>query len=279
MKKTVVTTSLIRMRITAIAGAILVGMGTAGLYGCDDSTQDKNNQTASTTMLSGEEIDASALPLESLMPVNWPFIDDTGQLNVAGDLLASNYYVILDGSGSMGGRRCSGGQTKMDAAKYALKVFSSGLPVSANLGMLAFDTKGIFERLPLGVSNRQPFVERVNAVTARSGTPLKTALEQAYTKLTEQGKKQLGYGEYHLVVVTDGDASSGENPVEIVNEIFQESPVILHTIGFCIDEQHSLNQPGKTYYKAANNPRALQAALDSVLAELDSFEVNAFVAQ
>ncbi len=260
----------------------MLGLSIVGLSGCDDSEQTNAQAPTLTPHVNStppakvSTADDNRQSPKTLVEYAWPNIDDTEQVTVAENILASNYYVILDGSGSMAGKRCSGGKTKMRAAKNALTVFSAALASDANLGMLAFDVKGISERLPLGDKNRNIFIQKVNEVSAQSGTPLKSALKQAFKKLTEQGKKQLGYGEYHLVVVTDGDASSGENPVAIVNEIYQESPVILHTIGFCIDEKHSLNQQGKAYYKAADNPKALQAGLDNVLAELDSFSVSEF---
>jgi hypothetical protein len=79
-----------------------------------------------------------------------------------------------------------------------------------------------------------------------------------------------------LVVVTDGHASKGEDPTPAVNRILGESPVVVHTIGFCIGERHPLNQPGRTYYRSANNPRALQQGLETVLAESPDFSVTQF---
>jgi hypothetical protein len=55
-----------------------------------------------------------------------------------------------------------------------------------------------------------------------------------------------------------------------------ESPVVLHTIGFCIGEAHALNQPGRTYYRAADDPGALRRGLDEVLAESPVFDLTEF---
>ena len=257
---------LLKLVAVGVFGVAVVGMG-----GCDDSTQTSfpaNDQDSKPVYMDQSAVNSAKSA--------WPHLEEAEQVSIAENVLTSNYYVILDGSGSMDSRRCAAGETKMTVAKKALAVFSKSLPNGANLGMLAFDGNGVSERLPLGSKNREAFIESVNQVYAKSGTPLKKALTQAFQKLTEQGKRQLGYGEYHMVVVTDGEASSGEDPKRVVNDIYQDSPVILHTIGFCIDEEHSLNQPGKAYYKAANNPRALQSGLDNVLAELDSFNINEF---
>jgi len=51
---------------------------------------------------------------------------------------------------------------------------------------------------------------------------------------------------------------------------------VLHTIGFCIDSKHTLNQAGRTIYTAANNPEALRQGLSNVLAEAPQFSVTKF---
>ena len=205
----------------------------------------------------------------------WPRASDQAAA-ISKDLMATNYYVVLDGSGSMNETACSGRQTKMEAAKDALAVFAQSVPASANLGLQVFDDKGVREWLPLDVGNREQFVRLVRKAQAAGGTPLRDSVDQAYAKLLDQGKKQLGYGEYHLVIVTDGEASSGQDPTQAVNKLLGESPIILHTIGFCIDNHHSLNQAGRTLYRAADNPAALGEGLAEVLAEAPKFTVSTF---
>ena len=125
----------------------------------------------------------------------------------------------------------------------------------------------------LSTQNRMQFTKSANAVHPSGGTPLKNAIQQAYQRLTEQARQQLGYGEYHLVVVTDGEATTGEEPDRVVAEMLAYSPVVLHTIGFCISDRHSLNQPGKIVYKAAKDVAGLKQGLASVLAEAEDFSV------
>ena len=195
---------------------------------------------------------------------------------VAANLFAKNYYVVFDGSGSMNERGCSGEQTKIQAAKGALATFSAALPADANLGLLIFDGRGVHEYLTLGTGNREQFTSLVNAVRANSSTPLGTSVRLAYSKLLAQGAKQLGYGEYHLVIVTDGAADAGNDPTPVVNQMLAESPVVVQTIGFCIGKTHSLNQAGRTIYRAADNPEELRQGLADVLAEAPQFTVTEF---
>ncbi|MET0009605.1 MAG: hypothetical protein ABW109_17225, partial [Candidatus Thiodiazotropha sp. 6PLUC4] len=107
-------------------------------------------------------------------------------------------------------------------------------------------------------------------------TPLATAITRGYEALNRQASIQLGYGEYHLVVITDGEASEGEYPDKIIKRILTESPVDVHTIGFCIGRQHVLNQPRYLSYQAADNVQALRQGLQDVLAESPAFTVSSF---
>jgi Ca-activated chloride channel family protein len=219
--------------------------------------------------------DQKAAGGEKALTPPWPPATDQA-IAVSKDLFAKNYYIVLDGSGSMKDQACSGNQSKMEAAKAALVAFSASVPADANLGLQVFDTRGVNEWLPLGTDNRQQFTRLVNDVQATGNTPLRDSVSRAYAKLVEQGRKQLGYGEYHLVIVTDGDANPGQDPTPAINRLLEESPVVLHTIGFCIGGNHSLNQAGRTVYKAADNPSALRQGLADVLAEAPQFSTVKF---
>ncbi len=213
----------------------------------------------------------SSRPLTPAWPPGQP-----GQAAISRDLFARNYYVVLDASGSMDGRACSGDLTKIAAARNALAAFADSLPADANLGLQVFDRSGVREWLPLGTGNRDKFRAALGRASASGGTPLRDAVALAYDRLQAQGARQLGYGEYHLVVVTDGEANPGQDPTAAVNQLLAQSPVVLHTIGFCIGTEHSLNQPGRTLYRAADNPEQLRAGLGAVLAEAPSFAVLEF---
>ena len=221
---------------------------------------------------------AARLPGYALNPSNtWPPEATTGNAQgLASDLFAVNYYVVLDGSGSMNESNCSEGKRKIEVARTALSAFARSVPAQANLGLAVFDGRGLSERLPLGPVNQDGFRGAVDQVKVNANTPLRSAVDLAYSRLLEQGRRQLGYGEYHLVIVTDGLASAGQDPTPAVNRILTESPIVFHTVGFCIGEQHPLNQPGRTYYRSANNPQALQQGLETVLAESPDFSVSQF---
>jgi len=204
----------------------------------------------------------------------WPTLQQEGPAPAA-DLKAANYYLILDGSGSMRDKDCGGGRSKIEVAKEAVLQFAQRVPANANLGLFAFDANGPSERVPLAVGNRDRYAEAVNAIKAYENTPLFTSIQTGYRQLTAQAQRQRGYGEYHLVVVTDG-RSTDKDPMPMVQQILRESPVLVETIGFCIREKHSLNQPGLTFYQSANDPESLRRSLEAVLAEAPDFNSAQF---
>lgn len=210
-----------------------------------------------------------------LLTPPWPDLRDDTQ--VAENPLAKNYYLVFDASGSMEEGSCESNEPKLPIAKQAVAAFSSSIPADANVGLLVFGQGGIQELLPLSTSSRDALVEMLDRVSASGGTPLKTSISHAARALTDQGRRQLGYGEYHLVVITDGThMPESEDPRGVVENILTRTPIIIHTLGFCIGDRHSLNQPGRIQYKSANNRQDLEAGLSEVLAESPDFNLQQF---
>jgi hypothetical protein len=207
---------------------------------------------------------------------DWPNMADASVLN-SQNKLAKNYYVILDDSGSMKSNICATGHaSRLSAAIDALSAFAEGLPQQANLGVMSFDGGRFSELLPIGKQSPMAIGALSRRMVAGGNTPLATAIAHGYEALSRQASAQLGYGEYHLVVITDGEASEGEYPDKIIQRILTESPVDVHTIGFCIGKHHVLNQPRYLSYQAADNMQALRQGLQDVLAEAPVFTVSSF---
>lgn len=187
-----------------------------------------------------------------------------------GDSFDKNYYFVIDGSGSMDSSSCEGNEKKIDIAKRAVVDYAETLQ-SSNLGMIAFDNYGTSERVVLSKNNFLDFKEKINEIRQNDGTPLKTAITMAYDKLKEQGAKQGSNGEYNLIIVTDGEASNFEDPKSIVKEIGSNSPVNITTIGFCLDNRHSLNDPEYVNYYSAKNYSSIIAGLSKVQSEGENY--------
>jgi Ca-activated chloride channel homolog len=207
----------------------------------------------------------------------WPPIKDNAvSTPLANSLIAKNFVLIYDGSGSMAKQGCSGERAKYEVARDAVIDWAASVPEDANLGLVVFDRNGFSIRLPLGLGNRPQFKNEVKKVVPDRSTPLAAALDLAYSMLTQQATKQLGYGDYTVVIVTDGAADDIPALENSVNMVLATSPIMIHTIGFCITADHSLNRSGRTTYRAANNPAELRKGLSEVLAESETFDIDGF---
>lgn len=203
----------------------------------------------------------------------WP--GESGQ-EISPALMAKNYYVIVDGSGSMLESGCSNGDEKITVAKDSLSRFIDKIPQSDNIGLYVFDGVAEEERVALASDQHSRVKSAVWQIQAGGTTPLSAAVIAGTAALTTQGKRQLGYGEYHLVIVTDGAASNRLKLRDAIDSLLRNSPITVHTIGFCIKANHTLNQPGYVIYKSADNPQMLEQGLEQVLAEAESFGVTTF---
>ena len=245
-----------------------------------ESLQLNSQQTLSGTkqdqvqLVTQKHVKAYALePLRN----TWPTMKSTGDiLTDPGLLLAKNYYFVLDGSGSMKERKCSGRRSKLEVAVDALATFAKELSPDANFGFSIFNRGEIHELIPLGSGQRDQVQRLASRFIPDGATPLYSAIKFALDRLTDQGRRQLGYGDYNLVIVTDGLASRGQDPTPIVTYIIEQTPINLHTIGFCISDQHSLNQPNFSNYHSGNDPASLSRGLKAVLAEAPVFDVTKF---
>lgn len=247
----------------------------ASIPACEQSSQPPQQQQ------SARQPEATAMQEESSAQVEaqaatWPFnvesalpADMVG-LSPAEDILIRNFVLIFDGSGSMEGE-------KLDIAKKAVKTWTKTVPADANLGLVAFHGNG-WTTLPLATKNRDALISAVSGIAAGRGTPLSQASVTSFVMLSSMGLRQLGYGEYNMVIVTDGAAGEPAKLQSYIRYIVDESrsPIQIRTIGFQIGSNHSLNQPGVTHYVSADNEAQLSQGLKNVLAEAESFDVADF---
>ena len=201
--------------------------------------------------------------------------------SLAGDeaSLVRNFYFIIDGSGSMArrtGRACRGDQRfrdRLEGAQWAVQEFLKKVPEDVNIGLYVFDTRGQREVVPLAAGNRDRFLSAVNGIWAGGGTPLADAILQGTDKLVAQYQHQLGYGEFRLVVVTDGQADKIPEAAQYASRYGMP----IYAIGLCIDEDHPLRRHAVSY-RAADNFSDLAQGLEETLAELPSFDATEFEA-
>ncbi len=188
--------------------------------------------------------------------------------------LTKNFYIIFDGSGSMNDRPCGKDRkfdTKLDATKWAIAEFLKKVPGDVNLGLYVFDAAGAREVVKLGPKNRQEFSVAIMKAESGGATPLAKAINYGTDRLVEQYKRQLGYGEYRLIVVTDGQADGIPKAVART----QHLTFPIYTIGICIGNDHALYKLSHSY-RAADNPAEIAKALEETVAELPTFDAGKF---
>jgi Ca-activated chloride channel homolog len=252
----------------------------AGLWGCGDEQPPPPKKTQPTTPQQSTPVTSQPTnEPESIPepPKAWPYLTGDRQTGISDDLLARNFVLIFDGSGSMQEVECSAGLTKCEAAQKAVVEWSATVPSNANLGLVAFhaNSQGLTIQ-DLETGDRTRFMQTVESIQPGGKTPLTESLKQAFLMLEEQAQKQLGYGEYTIVVVTDGIANDPNSLTRAVDWLLNYTPINIFTIGFCIGEEHSLNQKGQTIYRAADNPEQLRQGLREALAESEEFDMTEF---
>lgn len=228
------------------------------LVACQISTE--NNQQETTV---GEEI---------VEPEVIEFDESQGEASTE-----KNFYFLFDVSGSMS-ETCDG-SPKIEGAKQAIYTFLEKVPDNVNIGLLLFgvrsDEYGIKEVVPIGSNNKDKFKEEIAGVYPDGGTPLSNAVYYGTYQLVERYKQQLGYGEFRLIVITDGIASYPDKFAETLKDSRKYPFIAIYGIGLCMDANHIL----KSYalkYTDADNYTELGKALEETVAELEDFDLTTF---
>ena len=184
------------------------------------------------------------------------------------DIHKDNIVVILDASGSMR-EKFSGDQTKskMEAAKVALLEVLSKVPDSTHIGLLVFSGANIQNEwvYPLGPKDTQKLTAAIQLPQPSGNTPLGRYIRIGANRLLEQRDKQYNYGNYRLLVVTDGEASDADKVRHYTPEILNRQ-IRIDVIGVDMTTNHMLANVVDSYRKA-DNPSELVAAVSEILAE------------
>lgn len=179
-----------------------------------------------------------------------------------------NIVVILDASGSMQ-EKFSGDQTKtkMEAAKAALLEVLSKVPADTHIGLLVFSGANIQNEwvYPLGAKDTQKLTAAIQLPQPSGNTPLGRYIRIGANRLLEQREKQYNYGNYRLLVVTDGEASDADKVRHYTPEILNRQ-IRVDVIGVDMTTNHMLANVVDSYRKA-DNPGELMAAVSEILAE------------
>ena len=184
------------------------------------------------------------------------------------DIHKDNIVVILDASGSMQDK-FSGDRTKskMEAAKEALQEVLAKVPDDTYIGLLVFSGANIQNEwmYPLGAKDTQKLIAAIHLPQPSGNTPLGKYIRIGANRLLEQREKQYNYGNYRLLVVTDGEASDADKVKHYTPEILNRQ-IRIDVIGVDMKTDHMLANIVDSYRKA-DNPGELVAAVSQILAE------------
>ena len=257
-----------------LVGCLLSACGTMNTGNPANSTANNagsnpSNTTASTTGSSATDSDATS-----------PGENSASEQEASGVAsVKRNFYFIFDGSGSMrhppAHASASADKTfgsKAQGAKWAVHEFISKVPDDVNLGLFVFDRRGARQLVRLSAGNREEFLRQIDAVEPMGNTPLGRAISIGVKELEKQYNKQLGYGEFRLIVLTDGEAT--DSLASGVNEALRYK-IPIYTIGFDMPATHALRKHSVSY-RAADSASEVEQALEAAGAELDVYGPTAF---
>lgn len=184
------------------------------------------------------------------------------------ELHTDNIIVILDASGSMRDKfRADQTKSKMDAAKEALREVLAKVPEDTHIGLLVFSGENIANEwvYPLGPKDTDRLMAAIDVPQPGGGTPLGRYMRVGANRLLEQREKQYNYGNYRLLIVTDGEATDKAKVARYTPEILNRQ-IRVDVIGVDMKTDHNLAKDADSYRKA-DNPGELVAAVSQILAE------------
>jgi Ca-activated chloride channel homolog len=203
---------------------------------------------------------------------------DPATLTIDEDRLRRNFVLAIDASGSMAENDgCAPpGEWKFNAVRGAVEALLSGMGPEDNVALIAFQGEDANVLAPLGPGRHDQLNEQLYKVQPGGGTPIGKTLEVAGQLLEAQAQRQAGYGEYNIVIVTDGIASDPDYMNRMLDHLTTTTPIVIQTVGFCIKGNHPLNDPSRVVYRSADDAEALRRGLASVLAEASDFDTAGF---
>lgn len=182
---------------------------------------------------------------------------------------ASCVVIVLDDSGSMqaGIKTSSGRVPRIEAAKTAIRVVANQLSDDTQVGIVALNSRGSDGTrwiLPLGPLNRDEVRRAVQRIQANGSTPLGEAMKLAGDALLEMRARRV-YGDYRLLIVSDGEASDAELVERYLPDI-RARGLVVDVIGVDMQQAHRL-ATRVDRYRRANDHASLEQAIRESLAE------------
>ena len=178
--------------------------------------------------------------------------------------------LVLDASGSMS-QPAGGGQTRIAAAKSALRTVVNGLPDEAQVGLRVFGAE-VFSRsdagactdsqvvVEPGVDNRDALLEAIGEYQPYGETPIPHALREAAKDLGDRGQRS-------IVLVSDGESTCDPDPCEVAAELaeagidLQIDVVGLSVSGKAREQLRCIAEQGNGIYYDADSAEDIEQRL------------------
>ncbi|MCG2712970.1 MAG: VWA domain-containing protein [Candidatus Omnitrophica bacterium] len=173
-------------------------------------------------------------------------------------LYNENLVIVMDCSGSMEGH-------KIAQAKAALKEVLAYVPATTHIGLLSFGNNSGW-KYDLGPRNDARLIQAIDSLSPGGMTPLGQYMKIGADRLLQQKQKQLGYGTYRLLVITDGEAQEPRFVDRYTPQIMARG-ITLDVIGVFMENRHTLSRLSHSY-RQANDTASLKQAISEVLAEI-----------
>jgi hypothetical protein len=153
------------------------------------------------------------------------YSDSTGKRDIV---------IIFDASGSMTDETTSG-ETKIDAAKYAVNDFLGGLTSDDRVALIVFYGCEDIRIEATFTTNHSAIAGIVDSIEPYGLTPIKDALLDAWSYLKSYGNTSHSW---YIVIFTDGEETCRADPCDAAMMIASESSYYgktpVYTIGFLI---------------------------------------------
>ncbi len=186
---------------------------------------------------------------------------------------SDNVVIVLDDSGSMN-KIMKGGVPRIEAAKKAIGAVLKQFPVDTKVGLLLLNGERAKQHwaIPLEHLSVPQATRKVESVIADGGTPLGDRMREGADALLQLREKQI-YGNYRLLIVTDGEASDAKLLALYLPDVLSRG-LMVDAIGVDMQENHSLATRVHSY-RRADDGAALSKAIQEVFAEkVDSNAAN-----
>ena len=197
--------------------------------------------------------------------------------------VASRMMLVLDSSGSMK-EPTGGGQTKIAAARSALKSVIAGLPEDAEAGLRVFGATVFSKRdvgscddtqlvVSPGTDNRAELQTAVGGYQPYGETPIPAALRAAAKDLGAQelDAQDLGArGARSIVLVSDGESTCAPDPCHVAAQLAQHGIALqINVVGLSVsgparDQLRCIAENGNGTYVDADSAHEIAARLDAL---------------